>query len=237
MSCKFKYKGKFYTKKELEIEFLKDPKISEKYLPQEERYIADEYTREDLSVFQKKIQRLQRTMDVKVIMDKNIDSSRVLSSNDKRTKEAGKPVILINPDAIFTTTAIHEFGHIFIDSFPNGIDNPRLKKALEMLKGTKLEAEVRELYPELNEEMFAKELITTAIGRKGAEIWDSVDNQNIWESIKQWFLSYLKRKFGFSTMNEIESLTRQLLNNRKKATGSSTADQLLKRVLRRKIKA
>ena len=228
MSCKFKYKGKFYTKKELEIEFLRDPKIAEKYLPKEERSLREDYTREDLSVFERKIDRLKKTMDVEVIMDKTIDSSRVLASGDKRTKEAGKPVILINPDSIFTTTAIHEFGHIFIDSFPKGIDNPRLKKAYEMLKGTDLEKEVKELYPELNDEMFAKELITTAIGRKGSEIWDSVDNQGIWESIKQWFLSFLKKKFGFSTMDEVESLTRELLNKKKKATGSSTINQYLK---------
>tara|TARA_R110000751_G_scaffold54127_6_gene116635 strand:- start:1923 stop:5942 length:4020 start_codon:yes stop_codon:yes gene_type:complete len=212
MSCKFEYKGKDYTELELKKELLKDPKFAQEYMPQEERYNED-YIEEDLAIFKRKIGHLQARMDVKVIMDESVDSSRVLGKSDPRTVAAGKPVILINPKQIFKTTAIHEFGHIFVDSFPQGIENPRLQKALKMLQGTELEAEVRALYPELNDEMFAKELIVTAIGRKGSEIWDSADSQGIWASIKDWMLNYLKRTFGFATTNEIESLSQELLDN------------------------
>ena len=228
MSCKFEYKGKFYTEKELKLELVRDPAFVAKYLPQEERFNSGDYTKEDLEMFQRKVDSLQETMDVKVIMDPSVETSRTLGSSDPRVKAEGKPVILINPNAVFKTTAIHEFGHIFLDSFPNGMENPRLKRAYEMLKGTELEAEVKAMYPELNDEMFAKELITTAIGREGSEIWDSESDQSTWASIKNWILDYIKRTFGFSTMNEIESLTRELLSSKVKATGLSTTDQLEK---------
>lgn len=228
MSCKLEYKGKFYTEKELKLELIKDPAFVAKYLPQEERFNSGDYTKEDIVMFKRKVDRLQETMDVKVIMDPSVETSRTLGSSDPRVKAEGKPVILINPNAVFKTTAIHEFGHIFLDSFPNGIENPRLKRAYEMLKGTELEAEVKALYPELNDEMFAKELITTAIGRKGSEIWDSESNQSTWAAIKNWMLDYIKRTFGFSTMDEIESLTKEILSSKIKSTGLSTTDQLEK---------
>tara|TARA_R100000541_G_scaffold21346_1_gene31270 strand:+ start:6891 stop:10916 length:4026 start_codon:yes stop_codon:yes gene_type:complete len=228
MACKFNYKGKDYTEAELIKVLSSDPKIVEEYFPQEERAKSD-YTKEDIEIFKNKVKILQDSMNVEVIMDDTVESSRVLGKGDQRVKDAGRPVILINPGKIFKTTAIHEFGHIFVDSLPGGLDNPRLKRALDMLMGTELEAEVRELYPELNEEMFAKELIVTAIGRKGAELFDSQDKAGIWESIKNWFFSFISRKFNIFNKDVIESLTRDIIDNRVKKTnlyeGLSEMDQ------------
>ena len=155
MSCKFTFKGKEYTEAELIKALSNDPEIRAKYFPQEERGSSD-YTKEELSVFRAKISRLQEAMDVQVIMDSTVPTSRVLGKNDPRVKQAGKPVILINPEKIFKTTAIHEFGHIFIDSFPKGLKNPRLQRALKQLEGTALESDIKEKYPDLNQEMFQK---------------------------------------------------------------------------------
>lgn len=217
MACKFNYKGKDYTEAELIKVLSSDPVIVAKYIPQEERSQSD-YTKEDIEIFNQKVKILQESMDVEVIMDDTVESSRVLGKGDQRVKDAGRPVILINPGKIFKTTAIHEFGHIFVDSLPGGLDNPRLKRALDMLMGTPLEAEVRELYPDLNEEMFAKELIVTAIGRKGAELFDTQDKAGIWESIKNWFFSFISRKFNISNKDVIESLTKDILDNRVEKT-------------------
>jgi hypothetical protein len=231
MGCTYTYKGEEYTELELKKELLKNPDFVSEYMPQEERYNED-YVKEDLSMFKRKIGHFQAKMDVKVIMDDNTDSSKVLGKNDPRTIEAGKPVILINPKQVFKTTAIHEFGHVFIDSFPKGIDNPRLQRALKMLQGTALETEVKEMYPELNDEMFAKELIVTAIGRKGSDIWDNTDSRSAWSSIKDWMINYLKRTFGFNTGDEIESLSKELLDDKiskfNLTENLSSSDQLLK---------
>jgi hypothetical protein len=180
---------------------------------QEERLLpGDNYQLEDLQVFNAKIAHLQSKMNVEVVIDSTVPTSRVLGASDPRTIKAGKPVILINPKAIFKTTAIHEFAHIFIDAFPGGLKNKRLQKALTELKRTGLYDEVKEGYPELSDEMFEKELLATAIGREGSEIWDSKEKEGMWTAFKNWFFDFLRRAFGLNR-SEVTNLTKELLNN------------------------
>jgi hypothetical protein len=180
---------------------------------QEERVLpSDDYQFEELQVFNAKIAHLQSKMNVDVIMDSTVPTSRVLGASDPRTIAAGKPVILINPKAVFKTTAIHEFAHIFIDAFPGGLKNKRLQKALQELKRTGLYDEVKEGYPELSDEMFEKELLATAIGREGVDIWDSNEKAGMWTAFKNWFFDFLRRAFGLN-QSEVTSLTKELLNN------------------------
>jgi len=200
--------------------FISDLKVKEEFKSLEEQVFAQEeregadYERESEETFLEKIAYLTELMDVEVVMDESVESSRVLGKNDPRTKAAGKPVILINPNQLFTTTAIHEFGHIFIDSFPGGLKNPRLQKALQQLMGTELEKEIRELYPDLTEEQFAKELITTALGREGADIWAGKDDViSSFEAFKRWFFDFIRRTFGIDA-NVARSLAAEMLTNR-----------------------
>lgn len=213
MSCKFEYKGKEYSETELKTVLSYDPEIIKKY-GNTQNTIKSPYSLEEKSVFDRKISKLKESMDVEVIMDENVNSSRVLAKSDPRTKLAGKPVILINPKQLFRATAIHEFGHIFIDSFPKGIENPRIKKALSQLAGTDLELEVRELYPDLNEEMFQKELLATAIGREGADIWDKNEDLSIWGIFKDWFTNFINRAFGIPK-NEIAGIVNEMISGEK----------------------
>lgn len=213
MSCKIKYKGKEYTEEELMIVLSQDSSIVDAYRPKEQRGAIGSEQRESMNKFQAKIDALKESMDVEVIIDENVKTSRVLAKSDPRTVRAGKPVILINPNAIFETTAIHEFAHIFVDSFPDGLQNKRLQKALKELEGTELYNQVKELYPDLSEEMFQKELITTAIGIKGSEIWDNKESASRFETFKKWFFDYLKRLFGLE-QSQVESLTKDLIAGR-----------------------
>jgi hypothetical protein len=167
--------------------------------------------KEDEVVFAEKIEKLKSLMDVEVIMDETVETSRVLAQNDPRTQAAGKPVILINPNQLFKTTAIHEFGHIFIDSFPGGLNNPRLKKVLKQLQGTQLDKDTRKLYPELTEDQYAKELITTALGIEGSQIWDSEAELSTWEAFKSWFYDFIRRTFGLPR-NEVRALAQEMLS-------------------------
>lgn len=214
MSCKYDYKGQKLTEKELIKALSLDPAIIAQYKPQEERPGSD-YQKEDLAAFNKKVEHLKRSMNVEVFLDKNVKTSRLLASSDPRTVAAGKPVILINPNAIFKTTAIHEFAHVFVDSFIKGVDNPRLKKAYEELSNQPIYDEVKALYPDLNEEMFKKELIVTAIGRKGSEIWDNNQKASSWDTFKAWFLDYINRVLGLSK-SQVESLAKEVLNTNPK---------------------
>ena len=183
---------------------------------QEKQILNGDYKEEDIKTFEAKVRILKENMNVDVILDSDVPTSRVLGVNDPRTVSAGKPVILINPGAIFKTTAIHEFGHIFIDAFPKGLENPRLQKALKSLEGTKLWNEVKDAYPELMEDDLHKEILSTAIGRKGSEIWDertSAETKSTWESFRNWVMDYLYRTFGLESY-AIESLTKELLDTK-----------------------
>jgi hypothetical protein len=224
MSCKYNYKGEFLTEKELINVLSQDQSIVDKYKPQEER-LGGDYEQEDIDTFNKKVDALKKTMNVEVIFDEDVNSSRVLGKGDKRTEEAGKPVILINPNKIFKTTAIHEFGHVFIDSFPKGLDNPRIIRALKQLEGTELERKVKETYPDLSEDMLKKEILTTAIGSTGSRIWDSAENMSKWESFVAWFSDFITRTFGLER-NEVESLAKELLDNRVKKISASKLESI-----------
>lgn len=213
MSCTFNYKGKKYSESEIIQVLSTDPEIIKAYSAQEQRVGLDGYATEDLDIFQKKVDHLKKSMNVEVILDSTVETSRVLGANDPRTKQAGKPVILINPNAIFKTTAIHEFAHIFVDSFPKGLENPRIQKALNDLKGTELENRVKALYPDLSEEMLAKEILATAIGEKGSEIWDDAEKRNSFENFKKWFFDFLRRTFGLRS-DQVEALSNDLLSGR-----------------------
>lgn len=186
--------------------------LNDNLFDQEERVDPSQQNEmEDEAVFAKKIDKLKGLMDVEVIMDESVETSRVLSKNDPRTKDAGKPVILINPNQLFKTTAIHEFGHIFIDSFPGGLNNPRLQKVLKQLQGTQMDKDTRKLYPELTEEQYAKELITTALGLEGSDIWDSEAEMSTWEAFKSWFYDFIRRTFGLPR-NEAKALAQEMLS-------------------------
>lgn len=181
---------------------------------QEERDLDNNYTPEDINIFNRKVELLKQGMNVEVIFDDTIETSRVLGSQDQRVIAAGKPIILINPNRIFKTTAIHEFGHIFIDSFPEGLENKRLQKALTSLENTKLWNDVKLAYPDLSIEDLHKEILATAIGRQGSEIWDennSEDTKTAWETFKNWIIDYLQRTFGIN-QNQIESLVKEMFD-------------------------
>jgi hypothetical protein len=225
MSCKtYLYKGQSLTEEQLIQVLSIDPKIVEAYKAQEEREGSD-YEREDRVTFERKVDALKKTMNVEVIYDDNIESSRLLGRNDPRTKAAGKPVILINPNQLFKTTAIHEFGHVFIDAFPGGLENKRLQRALDQLRNTALWTEVKELYPDLSESMFHKEVLATAIGREGAEIWADGENQSKWESFMAWLSDFLKRALGLER-NEVVRLSKELLNDRVKDISATQIEEI-----------
>ena len=230
MSCKFKYKGEELTEGELIAVLSSDPKIIKKYGTKLKNH-SKTYSRETLDVFNEKVKQLQKAMNVRVILDDSIEISKVLAKGDKRTKEAGKPVIVVNPERLFGETAVHEFAHIFIDSFPKGLQNPRIQKALAQLEGTDLAAEVEALYPDLSPEMLAKEKIATAMGREGADLWESADDVSAWQTFVDWFKDYINRTFNIPT-NEIQSMTRDILGGQdlklNLLTGLSSSEQELR---------
>lgn len=235
MSCKYRYKGKDYTAEGLIQVLSIDSDVISKYKAQEERITSDDFAPEDIDVFNQKVAFLKKSMNVEVIMDDSVKTSRVLGRGDARVKEAGKPVILINPNSIFKTTAIHEFGHIFIDAFPKGLNNPRIQRALKQLEGTELERQVKEGYPDLTPDMLQKEILVTAIGQKGSQIWEDGLNRSKWETFMAWLSDFLKRTFGLER-NEVESLSRELLSNKVKQLSTTQLEERSQQIIKLRVK-
>lgn len=212
MSCKIEYKGQEYTEQEIVEILSNDKNLVEEYRIKDMN--SDPFLvgkEETISVFDKKVAHMKSMMDVEVIIDGDVETSRVLASSDPRTLAANKPVILINPNAVFDTTVIHEFGHIFIDSIPGGMTNPRIVEALNSLKKSKLREQVVAAYPELSGEKLDKEILATALGLKGAEIWDNAQDAGAWDTFMKWFSDFISRTFKINDY-AVTELAKQLLD-------------------------
>ena len=224
--CKiYIYKGKEYTEMQLAKRLASDTSLVDRFRAQEQRGQDSDYAPEDMDTFKKKVEAMQKTMNVEVVYDDSISSSRLLGKNDPRTLAAGRPVIVINPNQLFKTTAIHEFGHVFIDSFPGGLSNPRLIKALKELEGTQLEADVKAEYPDLTPDQLKKEILVTAIGREGSEIFEDRAKATSFDKFKTWLFDYLRRTFGMER-SEVTALSKELLSDKVKDIDVANTEEI-----------
>jgi hypothetical protein len=106
--------------------------------------------------------------------------------------EAGGKVIRINPRLMTTDSIGHEYGHVLIDML-GGMSNAMIKQGREQLRGTEIERAVMAAYPDLvasSDERLDKEILTTAVGLKTAEIFKEQELQNKW---LRWVLRFMRR--------------------------------------------
>ena len=157
----------------------------------------------------KKIAVLQKVFDVEVEYDSNLTDS-------EGNPVAGavipgvRPKIVLNPNRLAEDTVIHEFAHIFIDAL-GGLKNARVAAAVNKLKETELWAEVKEMYPELNENDLALEVLATAMGRRGSEIFEEETNATWWDNFVRWVTQRLAAWFKKDT-DALEQITRDLFS-------------------------
>jgi GNAT superfamily N-acetyltransferase len=198
----------------------KDQKMSENALraqegldelPIEERFQKESFIQETESV-----NKTQRKIDVmtQVLKSRGIDvqvrMNTSLNQKGKFTKEDGNNVIVLNPNKLSPDTAIHEFAHIFIEEL-GGLDNQRIRSAVQRLRTTVTYEKVKELYPELSQEELDKEVLATAMGLEGAELFEKgSENIGWWESTKQWFYNLLAKRLGFK-QDAVKQLTLELI--------------------------
>ena len=120
----------------------------------------------------------------------------------------GIPTIRLNAKGVKSDTVIHEFGHLFIDSL-GGMSNPFIKRGRDLLRGSKIEADVISVYgEELSGEALDKEILTTAVGIEGA-------NLEKLSPFRQWikiFFNKLKLALGIQGNVALE-LAQRMLNN------------------------
>ena len=126
---------------------------------------------------------LQKNIDMDVVMNPDMEvSGRVIKVN-------GDHRIEINPNLLQNDTIIHEFGHVYIDLL-GGLSNPVIKAGIARLRGSELEKEIKNKYPDLINEAFDKELLATAIGLEGVKIWKR--NPKKASLISKWIAAFYK---------------------------------------------
>jgi len=90
----------------------------------------------------------------------------------------GIPTIRFNPNKIQGDTVYHEFGHLYIDLL--GYESPLIKAGISQLLDTKLAKAIRVRNPELGQEKFEKELLTTAIGMNASDLISNPETLAKW---------------------------------------------------------
>lgn len=136
--------------------------------------------------------------NVEVVLDGDMNVAGLLTKNGKTVK--------LNPNYNFLDTPIHEFGHALIDMM-GGLSNPFIAKGVNQLRGTKLWNKVALEYPELNDEMLAKEVLATAIGNEGAILFEKM---YIKTGFRNWLsVMFLKLKIRLGIEKNV---ARQLAN-------------------------
>lgn len=132
---------------------------------------------------------------------------------NKKLKAAGVlrasgKTIEINPYYAGLDTPIHEAGHVLIDAM--GYDNQVIQAAFKQLKNTKLADETKQRYPELSEEMLNKEILAEAIGREGADIFDTEAEKSRFKQLLDYIFTWFKNKLGLNK-NVAKSLAKQII--------------------------
>ncbi|QDP46413.1 MAG: hypothetical protein GOVbin1709_75 [Prokaryotic dsDNA virus sp.] len=128
---------------------------------------------------------------------------------DPATDE-NQAVIRLNPDKVFKDTIIHEFGHIYVDLL--GEDHPLVIAGINQLKNTELWKQVEAAYPHLTPNKLAKEVLVTAIGREGAEIFDTQRDQSRFQRVLNAIFSAISRVLGLNSSNIAKRLATEMLN-------------------------
>lgn len=173
-----------------------------------------EATRDSIATTEDKIQRMQEVFDTDVIVDTELQASgALLAADHPLSKKAGKPVIVINPDKMFSDTVFHEFGHLYVDLL-GGLKDPKVAQAVELLKGSTLWNDVQQAYPDLQGENLAKEVLATALGVKGNDIYNGdTQKESVWQQIKTALLSVINKLLGSSYgTNAIEDIASEMLS-------------------------
>lgn len=187
--------------------------------------------KESLEESSKKIEVLKKSLPgIEVVIDPDIDGAGQLDADGKTVR--------INPNYNTADTSIHEFGHALIDMI--GYDSEIIQDGVSELRGTELWNETIDKYPELNDEMVAKEVLATAIGREGVKIFDNETKQNAFVKWVNKFFDAIKDLLGIDK-NTAKKLARMLLSGKEikgdlKAAGIIQR-QKLDKVVEKEIKS
>ena len=124
-------------------------------------------------------------------------------------------MINIQKDTALQSSIIHEYAEIYVASL--GLDHPLVKMGMELVKGTEMHKRAIEAYPELSAEGQLKEALMETIALKGLAQLKTKFEGTTTEKIMAWLKRFWNRiagMFNSKNYNELDKLTKGLLNNR-----------------------
>lgn len=148
---------------------------------------------------------------VKVVLDSTITGAGGVKFED------GSGVIRIHPDKLMSDTIIHEFSHIYTELL--GYNHPLVQQAIKELRTTQLYKDIQELYPDKSRRDLDMEVLATAMGKEGDQIYDEVVNSNKFQTILRKIFRAISNVLARLTGRKVDSIT------------SETARLLAKRML------
>lgn len=157
---------------------------------------------------------LEQTEDKVMKLSKSLPMAKVIMNSDLPPNVYGRQrgnVIEINPRYVKSDTAIHEFGHLFVDLL-GGMDNNFIKRGRRLLNGTDIEAEVIKQYGHLEGDQLDKEIIVTAVGIEGAKLYTAQQQTPFLAWIKVFF-NKIRLALGLKGNVALE-LANQMLNDK-----------------------
>ncbi len=161
---------------------------------------------------------------IEIIYDETLDAAGQLQGN----------TIKINPYYAGKDTPIHEAAHVLLDAMG---DNKVKVAAIEQLKKTDLWKETKERYPELNDKELGNEVLAEAIGREGADIFDTESQRSRFKQLLDYIFNWLKQKLGLDK-SIAKSLAKQIIGGirTKKLKGKSDKVKRQERKRRKSLK-
>ena len=121
--------------------------------------------------------------------------------------------VLINPKTANKDTPIHEFGHVWT-RLAKEERKELWDKGMSLIAGSDLVKNLRaqiaknpDLQKVYTEDKILDEALAIAIGQRGAKIFESQEEQGIWDNWIKEFFDFIKQKFGVNTNQGIEDLT------------------------------
>lgn len=165
-----------------------------------------------MEVFEPEVDKTEKMNKIIEVINKSFPSAKArldstLQGVAGKVNKDGE--ILINPNYAGFDTPIHEAGHILIDGI--GYENKVIQSAINQLKNTDLWSEIKERYPELNEEGLGKEVLSEAIGREGEGIFDTEVEKSKFKKYLDYIFDWLKTKLGMNK-NIAKSLAKQVIS-------------------------
>lgn len=198
MGCKYNYKGEWLNENQLYEKYTETPHF---------KSVVSSTPPEKYS--QTLANRLTKSFDRVGVSTRIVSNSLLASVSRVYEGEDRQKIIEFNPTKVHNESILHEYGHIYVDLIR---DQSLIEDGIKQLEGTDLWLKIEMFYPELSGIALGKEVLTTAIGMKANEIFNTELAQTKWQKFITKIFNTIKNILGLESKDIAEQLARELVS-------------------------